>query len=196
MQNKSSLLFSRQSLFKTPVPFIILTLLCMALFTPHLEAKQNKTLRIATRIHSPFVMHSNNVYRGFTIDLWEKIANELNFKYELYTVKTHDDLITEIKTGRADLAFGGMTLTSKAEKAIDYTHPIFQTGLQIMIKEEKKSAIVAFLDNMISILSSPLLLKGIGILIVMLFIAANIIWITEHQKKQQNVPKKLPNRPF
>ena len=81
---------------KLPVPManrhsgiIILFLLIIA--GPHVQAdeEEKKTLKVAVVIQPPFIErdeHANGSipYRGICIDLMRKIANNIQFEYEIY----------------------------------------------------------------------------------------------------------------
>jgi ABC-type amino acid transport substrate-binding protein len=71
--------------------------------------------------------------------LWEKIAEEMGVEYELDIVVTIENLLAAVAHGEADLAIAGICLTSEREKYLDFSHPFFQSGLQIMISSEYDS---------------------------------------------------------
>jgi ABC-type amino acid transport substrate-binding protein len=143
--------------------------------------KEEKILRVATKWLEPFVIYQNRRYTGFSIELWEKIANEMGMNYELYGVNTTAKLLDEVKRGAADIAISGIGITSGREKTLDFSHPFFESGLQIMVAQESVTPLKAIFNKIFSILLSPGLMYGVGIFMIGLFFAAHIIWLLERR---------------
>ena len=158
----------------------------VALTAEAVEAKKKeKSLRVATKRLEPFVIYQNRRYTGFSIELWKKIAEEMSVNYELYGVDTTAKLLDEVKRGAADLAIAGIGITSKREQVLDFSHPFFESGLQIMVSKESETPLGAIFAKVFSILLSPGLLYGIGLFLIVLFIAAHIIWLLERRHNPQ-----------
>lgn len=71
-------------------------------------------------------------YTGFDVDLWAAIAKHLNLEYELKPMD-FNGLIPALTTGNIDAALGAIFITSKREKAIDFSHQYFHAGLKVMV---------------------------------------------------------------
>jgi ABC-type proline/glycine betaine transport system substrate-binding protein/ABC-type amino acid transport substrate-binding protein len=147
----------------------------------HIAEKKEKILRVATKRLAPFVMYKNRRYTGFSVELWEKIAHEMGSKYELYGVNTIAKLLDEVKRNTADVAIGGIGITSWRERDLDFSHAFFESGYQIMVPEEQKTLLGTIFVKVFSILFSPGLLYGAGIFFIVLIIAAHIIWLLERR---------------
>ena len=147
--------------------------------------KKEKALRVATKRLEPFVIYQNRRYTGFSIDLWEKIADEMSINYELYGVNTIAKLLDEVKRGAADIAIAGIGITVKREKYLDFSHSFFESGLQIMVSQESETPLGAIFAKVFSILLSPGLLYGVGLFSIVLIIAAHIIWLLERRHNDQ-----------
>ncbi len=149
------------------------------------ERHKEKVLRVATQRLEPFVIYRNRRYTGFSIDLWEKIAREMGVDYELYGVNTIAKLLDEVKRGAADLAISGIGITSKREKDLDFSYSFFESGLQIMISKEYDTPLQAIFAKVFYILFSSGLAYGVGFFLVVLLIAAHIIWLLERRHNPQ-----------
>jgi len=149
------------------------------------ERQKEKTLRVATQRLEPFVIYQNRRYTGFSIELWEKIADEMGVNYELYGVNTIAKLLDEVKRGAADLSIAGIGITSKREQDLDFSHPFFESGLQIMVSKDFDTPLGAIFAKVFSILFSPGLIYGVGLFLIVLFIAAHIIWFLERRHNPQ-----------
>ncbi len=143
--------------------------------------KEEKILRVVTKRLEPFVIYQNRRYTGFSIELWEKIADEIGINYELYGVNTTAKLLDEVKRGAADAAIAGIGITSGREKTLDFSHSFFESGLQIMVAQEFDTPLQAIFGKVFSILLSPGLMYGVGIFLIGLLFAAHIIWLLERR---------------
>lgn len=143
--------------------------------------EEEKILRVATKRLEPFVVYKNMRYTGFSIELWKKIAGEMGMSYELYGVNTTAKLLDEVKRGAADVAIAGIGITSTREKNLDFSHPFFESGLQIMVAREFETPLGTIFMKVLSILLSPGLMYGVGIFLMGLLVAAHIIWLLERR---------------
>jgi ABC-type proline/glycine betaine transport system substrate-binding protein len=149
------------------------------------EKQKEKPLRVATQRLAPFVIYRNRRYTGFSIELWEKVADEMGVNYELYGVNTIAKLLDEVKRGAADLAIAGIGITSKREQNLDFSHHFFESGLQIMVSKDFDTPLGAIFAKVFSILFSPGLAYGIGLFLMALLVAAHIIWLLERRHNPQ-----------
>ena len=87
--------------------------------------QQDKPLRVATKPLEPFVIKRDQRWAGFSVDLWEKIAQQLGWKYEWVEVKTVTDQLQAVQNGGADVAMAGISITPEREAVVDFSHPFF-----------------------------------------------------------------------
>ena len=158
---------------------------------PQVIVKKDKMLRVATKRLAPFVMYQNGHYTGFSVELWEKIAKEMGANYELYGVDTTAKLLDEVERNTTDVAIGGIGITSRREKSLDFSHAVFGSGFQIMVAKEKETLLGAIFARVLSILFSPGLLYVTGIFLIILIIASHIIWFLERGHNPQFSKKYL-----
>ena len=76
----------------------------------------SETLRVGTKPFKPFAFVREGEYIGFSIELWQEIAKELELDYELYGETTVTDLLESVATENTDVAIAGITVTSEREK--------------------------------------------------------------------------------
>jgi ABC-type proline/glycine betaine transport system substrate-binding protein/ABC-type amino acid transport substrate-binding protein len=146
---------------------------------------EKKALRVVTKRFEPFVIYQDKEYTGFSIELWEKIAESLGLPYELYGVNTIAKLLDEVERGAADVAIAGISITAKREQVLDFSHAFFETGLQIMVPEGSGSVIGEVVSRIFSVILSRELLYGVAIFLVVLLIAAHVIWVLERRHNPQ-----------
>lgn len=142
-------------------------------------------VRVATKSFPPFVFEDSGKYAGFSIDLWNEIAKELNLESEIYGEKTIPDLLSSISDGNTDIGMAGITMTTQREENVDFSYPFFESGLQILVSSKN----IYPWQMVIAFLFSPILWSTILFLIVVISIAAHLIWILE-RKHNPEFPEK------
>jgi len=152
---------------------------------------KQKVLRVVTQRAEPFVVYQDKKYVGFSIELWDKIAEALSIKYKIYGVNTIAKLLDDVKRGAADVAIAGIGITSKREQVLDFSHSFFESGLQIMVPAGASSVLGEVIAKVFAVIFSSELIYGVVIFFAILLIAAHIIWILERQHNPQ-FPKSYP----
>jgi ABC-type proline/glycine betaine transport system substrate-binding protein/ABC-type amino acid transport substrate-binding protein len=150
---------------------------------------QKKTLRIATMAFEPLVIYKGREYSGFSIELWKEIADEMDVDYKFYSVNSLAKLLDDVERGVADLATAGIGITSKREMFLDFSHPFFESGLQIMVRGSQKSVLRGVVSKITAAILSSQLIYVVSFLLLLLFISAHIIWLSERRHNPQ-FPKK------
>jgi polar amino acid transport system substrate-binding protein len=110
---------------------------------------------------------------GFSIELWNEIANRLNKTTQFREFSTFSEMINATQTGKVQASIANISITSKREAIMDYSQPIYDSGLQILIpkKENKISYLKIIWDSGILLF----ILFAIGVLLVI----AHILWFLE-----------------
>jgi ABC-type proline/glycine betaine transport system substrate-binding protein/ABC-type amino acid transport substrate-binding protein len=156
------------------------------------EPTKTAALKVVTLRSEPFVIYRDGIYEGFTIELWDNIARRLNIDYTLYGVNTIAKLLDDAQRGAADIAVAGIGITSGREKMLDFSHAYFEAGLQIMVLEGSGSVLREVVAKIHSVLFSPEALYAIGIFLVVLILAAHVIWFLERRENPQFPRNYLP----
>jgi ABC-type proline/glycine betaine transport system substrate-binding protein/ABC-type amino acid transport substrate-binding protein len=146
---------------------------------------KSAALRVVTLRSEPFVIYRDGRYDGFTIELWERIAQSLGVEYTIYGVNTIAKLLDDIWRGAADVAVAGIGITSRRESALDFSHAYFESGLQIMVLEGSGSLLREVLTKIHSVVFSSEALYAVGIFFIVLLVAAHVIWMLESRDNPQ-----------
>ena len=152
---------------------------------------KSKVLRVVTKRFEPLVIYRDNKYVGFSVELWERIAQSLGLEYELYGVNTIAKLLDEVARGAADVAIAGISITVKREQVLDFSHAFYETGLQIMVRESSGSVLREVTSRVFGVLFSRELFYGVSFFFVILLIASHIIWALERRHNPQ-FPRRYP----
>ncbi|MEM8614930.1 MAG: transporter substrate-binding domain-containing protein [Cyanobacteria bacterium P01_H01_bin.105] len=97
------------------------------------------SIRVGTKELPPFVSisPSKSPY-GYSADLWNAIADDLEVQTDWVTYKSVSDLLEGIKNGDIDVAIAGISVTAEREsQGIDFSYPFYQSGLQLMVPKTK-----------------------------------------------------------
>jgi len=149
------------------------------------------SLRVATMQFEPFVIFQGRSYTGFSIELWDEIADEIGVDYETYGVNSLAKLLDDVERRAADLATAGIGITSFREVTLDFSHSYFESGLQIMVRSGPDSILADVFSKVIAVIFSAQLLYMVCFLLLLLLISAHIIWFSERRKNPQFSPGYL-----
>src|SRR5215470_10823043 len=89
------------------------------------DTAQGKVLRVAIKPIAPFVFKQGTEPTGFSIDLWNALAQSLKANTAWVEVTTVGDQLQFVKSGKADVAIAAITITKEREDIVDFTQPYF-----------------------------------------------------------------------
>lgn len=148
-----------------------------------LKAKQ--ILRVAVSPYAPFIMKSNRGINGYSIDIINDICERLHKTCKIEWVPHTADIINAVVEGRADAGISGITIGLKREKKLNFSYPVYNSGLHILIRAKKSNPIERIKNSVFSFN----FLSLIGGLLFVLFIAANMIWLIERKRNPDQFPQ-------
>ena len=137
-----------------------------------------QVLSVSTVTRVPFSMVEDGVDAGFSIELLQALSDALNWEFQINRMDGFSDMLGSVSDGSADLAIANISITSARETLMDFSQPIFESGLQIMIHSDAvrtPSLWRAFL--------APDLLIAIGIAFVMLMGGGMLMWLFERRSQ-------------
>jgi ABC-type amino acid transport substrate-binding protein len=144
---------------------------------PHALTK----LVIATKVAPPFaIKNDDGEWEGLSIELWERIADELNYEFT-YSETNMASILEGLQQGRYDAGVAAITLTAQREEVLDFTHPFFTTGLGIAVRSEPDERYVSVLLS----LFSWTFIQPMGALLLVLTIVGLLVWLFERKKNAE-----------
>ncbi len=150
--------------------------------------KQTKNkLTIGLRESPPFIIKENDNYSGLSIDLWEKIAGDLDIKYEYRHYNGLGQLIDAIAGGEVSLSINPMTVTSERLRMFSFSQPYFISNLAIAVHVKESGQVMAFLKNFFS----RQFLEVVILLFLVIFIFGLILWFVERRKNPEHFGKGI-----
>lgn len=135
------------------------------------------TLRVAVRLIPPFVMKEDGQMRGFSIDLWRNIGDALGKKTQFIEEPNVSSQLQAVRSRQADVGIAAISITAEREKKLDFSQPMFDAGLQIMVRPTGSSS-----SSIWQVLSSPSLKPLLAILPFLILIPAHVMWLVERKR--------------
>ncbi|MDH5798890.1 MAG: transporter substrate-binding domain-containing protein [Paracoccaceae bacterium] len=137
---------------------------------------QAQDLTIATVTRPPFSFTENGVDTGFSIDLWREVAELLDRDFTIRRVDQFGEMLDLARTGQVDAAVANISITADREIAMDFSQPIFESGLQIMVPTESTGTV-----SLASALLSREVLMAILAAFAVLFLGGMAMWWFERR---------------
>jgi polar amino acid transport system substrate-binding protein len=141
-------------------------------------ARADTHLVIGTKPSPPFaIKQADGTWTGISIELWRELAESLHATYEL---KEYDlnGLLAAVEHHEVDAAVGAITITAAREAHMDFSHPIYSTGLAIATKPAGGGGALATVRAFMT----WDLLKLLGYLFGLLAAIGTLVWLFERRK--------------
>lgn len=146
-------------------------------------------LQVVTKVFVPFVMVDEaGRYTGFSIDLWEAIAQEMGVTYELQQVDSVQAMLEQVEQETVDLGIAGITITAQREQRLDFSYPFYSSGLQIMVANNQEHLFGGLLSSTVLMFFAKELLLLVALLVLILIIVAHLIWFVERGNDHEEFP--------
>jgi ABC-type amino acid transport substrate-binding protein len=94
-------------------------------------------LKVGVLENKPFIIN-NDKLTGFTIDVWEYIANKHDIKFEYKVIDKKDNIDSIINDETYDVILGKISMTAERIRKIDYTVPFYFTNYSLVSKKQKQ----------------------------------------------------------
>lgn len=133
------------------------------------QATVAQTLTVSTVTRAPFSMVEKGEDTGFSIELLEALADKLGWAYDINRVELFSTMLDTVVDEAADMAIANISITSARETLLDFSQPIFESGLQIMVPADQRRSPALWrallsLDFVVAIGAAFILLMGGGML--------------------------------
>lgn len=135
-----------------------------------------ETVRVNTVTRPPFSMIENGKDSGFSIELLQEVARRLDWTLQINRVDTFAEMLAGVSQGEADLAAANISITAAREGVMDFSQPVFESGLQIMVQADDVSE-----PSLLYALMSWDLAAAIGLAFLLLFVGGMFMWALERR---------------
>ncbi|WP_147126441.1 transporter substrate-binding domain-containing protein [Shimia ponticola] len=148
------------------------------LMWPTIGMGQSDALTITTVSRAPFSMPTaDGGHTGFSIELFSEIAAELERDVVFDRRDTFSDMLAAVQSGTVEGAVANISITSEREAVMDFSQPIFRSGLRIMVpfSEDQSGIAAALFTRQIA----TVVLAALGLL----FVVGMVMWVVERNKQ-------------
>ncbi len=140
-----------------------------------------RPIKIAVKEFPPFVFKDA---RGFCFDMAKMICDRNGLEPEFVYYHTVREVLAAVETGECDINFSGVTITAEREKRMDFSHPFFDSGLMVAVRDNPENRWLGLTLKILKVIGYSLLVFLIGLTAV-----AHAIWFLE---KSDRDPKSFP----
>ncbi len=141
------------------------------------QTAETAAFKMMTIERRPFAMMMNGKLVGFSIDLWQAMAEELGLKTDFEAATQFSEMLGKVERREADAAIANITITSAREQTMDFTQPIFDSGIQVLVRDK---------DGPVGLVGALFNWEMLGLIVlagVILFIVANLMWFFERREQ-------------
>ncbi len=149
--------------------------LCLFIALP--TYAQEEPLSFATVERLPFAILDGEVSTGFSLELMRAIAEQLGRDVEFKFYDSFPAMLSSLDEGLHDGAIANISITAEREKFLDFTQPIFEGGIGVLLVEDGTSG------SFLSALWSREILITVVAALGLLFGSGLIMWALERRSQ-------------
>jgi len=153
--------------------FLVVLSLVVSLWA---QSSAAQVLVVSTVTRPPFSMVEDGVDTGFSIELLHALAERLEWQFEINRLDGFADMLSSVVARQADMAIANISITSAREAILDFSQPIFESGLQIMVPSDKLRV-----PSIWRALASRDLLLALALSLVLLIAGGMLMWLFERR---------------
>lgn len=145
------------------------------------RAQSDDQLTVAVLEAEPFVIREGDVPGGFLFEVWQHVAVDLDWAYEVIWVESLTDVGDLIRVRGVDVAIAPLASTSEREENFDFTSGIVASGPVFGVHERTETPV-----SILSALFSVDILRLLGWSAVLLLVLGHLMWLVERNNPQSD----------
>jgi len=142
------------------------------------QAQPVDNLTIATVTRPPFSMVVDGVDTGFSIDLLNAAADQLNVSIVYDRKDSFGGMLSAVQDREVDAAIANISITADRERMMDFSQPIFESGVQVMMASQASSS-----TTMLKALFTRQIGLAVLAALALLFGGGMLMWLFERHKQ-------------
>lgn len=160
-----------------------LFILVLSLFSLSTSAQIPKdTLLVGYTAAPPFIVENGEALEGINVWLWKRVANDLDLEYKLIPMN-FSRMLDSLSSGSIDISINPLTITSERSKKMEFTHSFYASNSTIAVSQVSSfQKFTQFLKGFFN----QTFLKGLLILLLVIFLFGLVGWYFERKKNQEN----------
>lgn len=141
------------------------------------RAVVQQTVTVATRALPPFIIPKGDTFVGFSAELWNELSKRSNIIFVWKETANVKEILAAVEKGEAQVGIAAISVTSERERKFDFSQPMFESGLQIMVqtKADEGFSFGRFFSTFTNG-AMPYLLIILGLLIL---VPGHLVWWAE-----------------
>lgn len=138
---------------------------------------QGRPLTVVTRELPPFIIKEGDAITGFSAELWQELAARTGVESTWLERKNVTEILKAIENGEADVGIAAISITSEREQRFDFSQPMFEAGLQVMVPDEADGGFSPW--TVLNYFTSGAMPYLLGILALLILVPGHIVWWAE-----------------
>jgi polar amino acid transport system substrate-binding protein len=134
---------------------------------------------VATRVLPPFIVKEGNDYSGFSAELWKELAARTGMAFVWKETNNVKELLAAVENGEAQIAIAAISITSDREQKFDFSQPMFESGLQVLVPADQDSSFSPL--SILRYFSSGAMPYLLGILALLILLPGHLVWWAERK---------------
>lgn len=118
-----------------------------SVFAEQVHTTKPLHIRVVTAIYEPFVIYKDGKLVGFDVDLLNEICKHNNMSYTI-TITSFQDMLLQVKEGKADMAIGCIYVTEERERWFNFSDSYLEGGLVLVLPADSSVRTMYDLANM------------------------------------------------
>ncbi|PKR79747.1 ABC transporter substrate-binding protein [Brumimicrobium salinarum] len=152
------------------------------------EVKENtKKFIVGITGSEPFAFDKMDEQKGIAVEIWEKMADDKDWKYEYIYFESVDEALKSVDNGEIDIVVGPVSITSNRVEYLRFSQPFYNSSLAIVSRADKLN----FWDKIKPFFSLNLL-YAVFVFLFILAIVGTLLWLAERNAS----PDQFPHDPI
>jgi len=132
-----------------------------------------ESVEVGTVERPPFSYSNGDDVVGYSIDLVREIGSRIETDFTFREFESFSEMIDATRIGDVSLSAANISVTSEREAFLDFSQPIYESGIQILVPASEKT------NSLFKIIwESGILWFVFGAFIILLFVA-HLVWFFE-----------------
>ncbi|MFM8830622.1 MAG: transporter substrate-binding domain-containing protein [Spartobacteria bacterium] len=128
------------------VLFLVALGMCLCGWTGHAEA-----LKVGFAGREPFINAQSNPATGAAVEILDQVAVENHWTYNALVFPDIETGMESLRNGEIDILAGDIPITHSAFSTVEFSHPYFHSGLQILVPEKSTANAFSFLTDLLDL---------------------------------------------
>lgn len=137
-----------------------------------------RPLVVATAAVAPFVLPKSDPPVGFSVDLWQELARRMQVAYTWKFANSEEEILRMVERHDADIGIAAISLAPERERVLDFSHPYFDAGLQIMVRAQDDRGVAATFSSV----PWATIARLFAVAAIVVLVLANVLWLVERRK--------------